>query len=328
MNQEQMQKDRLKDKSILVTGGAGFIGSHLVDRLLQENEVTVLDNFSSGKRQYVAPNHENPQFHLLEADLLKSDSLEDILEGKDIVFHLAANPDVKLGAEDTRVHLDQNVLATYKLLEAMRRTGVSHIAFTSTSTVYGDAAIVPTPEDYGPLLPISLYGASKLSCEALISSYCHTFKMQSWIYRFANIVGERGTHGVIVDFIHKLKANPTELEILGSGKQRKSYLEVKDCVKAMLHIVNFTQSKVNVFNIGSSDSIDVAEIADIIVRQMGLLGVQFNYTGGIDGRGWKGDVKLMQLSIGKIKELGWIPQLGSAGAIKVAVESLLKDECN
>jgi UDP-glucose 4-epimerase len=328
MNQDQVQKDRLIDKSILVTGGAGFIGSHLVDRLLQENEVTVLDNFSSGKRRYVAGNLENPQFHLLEVDLLKADSLEKALEGKDIVFHLAANPDVKLGAEDTRIHLDQNVLATYNLLEAMRRTGVSQIAFTSTSTVYGDATVLPTPENYGPLLPISLYGASKLSCEALISSYCHTFEMQSWIYRFANIVGERGTHGVIVDFIRKLKTNPKELEIFGSGKQRKSYLEVKDCVEAMLYTANHAKDRVNVFNIGSIDSVDVTEIADIVVKQMGLSGVQYNYTGGIDGRGWKGDVKLMQLSIRKIEELGWMPQRGSIGAIKVALESLLNDERN
>ena len=195
----------LKDRSILVTGGAGFIGSHLVEKLLKGNEVTVLDNFSSGRREYLAPFLENPDFHLVEADLLDVDALQEVLKGKDQVFHVAANPDVKLGAKDTRVHLNQNILATYNLLEEMRKADVRRIAFTSTSTVYGEAETVPTPEDYGPLQPISLYGASKLSCEALISSYCHTFDMQSWIYRFANIVGERGTHGVIVDFIRKLR---------------------------------------------------------------------------------------------------------------------------
>ncbi len=315
----------LKDRSILVTGGAGFIGSHLVERLLLDNEVTVLDNFSSGRMEFLAPYQDNPRFHLLTCDLLNPAMLGEAVSGKDFVFHMAANPDVKLGAEDTRVHLEQNVLATYNLLEAMRKNNAHRIAFTSTSTVYGEAAEVPTPEDYGPLLPISLYGASKLCCEALISSYCHTFQMQSWIYRFANIVGQRGTHGVLVDFIRKLRNNPRELEILGSGKQRKSYLEVKDCVRAMIHAVEHSRDEVNVFNIGSGDSIDVTGIADIVVGQMGLAGVQYSYTGGIDGRGWRGDVKLMLLSIEKIGRLGWSPELGSAGALEVATRALLED---
>ena len=316
----------LKNRSILVTGGAGFIGSHLVERLLLDNEVTVLDNFSSGRIEFLEPYRDIPDFHLLTGDLMNPKILDNAVSGKDFIFHLAANPDVKLGSEDTHVHLEQNVLATYNLLEAMRKNDVRQMAFTSTSTVYGEAAQVPTPEDYGPLLPISLYGASKLSCEALISSYCHTFQMQSWIYRFANIVGERGTHGVLVDFIRKLRENSGKLEILGSGKQRKSYLEVKDCVWAMIHAVEHSTGEVNVFNIGSEDSVDVTEIADIVVGQMGLDGVEYNYTGGIDGRGWRGDVKLMLLSIEKIKRLGWSPELGSARALEVAVRALLKDD--
>ena len=315
----------LKNRSILVTGGAGFIGSHLVERLLLDNEVTVLDNFSSGKIEFLEPYRDIPDFRLLTGDLMNPKILDNAVSGKDFIFHLAANPDVKLGAENTHVHLEQNVLATYNLLEAMRKNDVRQMAFTSTSTVYGEAAEVPTPEDYGPLLPISLYGASKLSCEALISSYCHTFQMQSWIYRFANIVGERGTHGVLVDFIRKLRENPGKLEILGSGKQRKSYLEVKDCVRAMIHAVEHSTGEVNVFNIGSEDSVDVTEIADIVVGQMGLDGVEYDYTGGIDGRGWRGDVKLMLLSIEKIKRLGWSPELGSARALEVAVRALLKE---
>ena len=315
----------LKNRSILVTGGAGFIGSHLVERLLLDNEVTVLDNFSSGRIEFLEPYRDIADFHLLTGDLMNPKMLDRAVSGKDFIFHLAANPDVKLGSEDTHVHLEQNVLATYNLLEAMRKNDVRQMAFTSTSTVYGEAAEVPTPEDYGPLLPISLYGASKLSCEALISSYCHTFQMQSWIYRFANIVGERGTHGVLVDFIRKLRENSGKLEILGSGKQRKSYLEVKDCVCAMIHAVEHSTGEVNVFNIGSEDSVDVTEIADIVVGQMGLDGVEYNYTGGIDGRGWRGDVKLMLLSIEKIKRLGWSPELGSARALEVAVKALLKE---
>ncbi len=320
-----MQKDMLKDRSILITGGAGFIGSHLADRLLQESKVTVLDNFSSGRREFLTPHLRNPDFEIVEADLLDAGALERALEGKDFVFHLAANPDVRLGVEDTRVHLEQNVIATYNLLEAMRKTGVRRIAFTSTSTVYGEAKVVPTPEDYGPLMPISLYGASKLSCEALISSYCHTFEMQSWIFRFANIVGERGTHGVLVDFIRKLRINPKELEILGSGLQRKSYLEVKDCVAAMLHCIEHSHDETNIFNIGSCDSIDVTRIADIVAAQMGLSDVKYRYTGGIDGRGWKGDVRVMLLSIEKINRLGWTPLCGSAEAIEAAVDALLRD---
>lgn len=315
----------LKGRSILVTGGAGFIGSHLVDRLLAGNEVTVLDNFSSGRRENLAWHRENPDFTLVEADLLDSDALQRAVRGKDIVFHVAANPDVKLGAADTRVHLDQNVLATYNLLEAMRTAGVSRIAFTSTSTVYGEADVVPTPEDYGPLKPISLYGASKLSCEALISSYCHTFGMQSWIYRFANIIGERGTHGVLVDFIRKLRENPRELEILGSGRQSKSYLAVKECVDAMVHCVDRSREETNIFNIGSRDAVDVTRIADIVAERMGLAGVNYRYTGGVDGRGWKGDVKVMQLSIEKICGLGWSPRRGSAEAIEAAVDALLNE---
>jgi len=311
--------------SILITGGAGFIGSHLLDRLLPDNDVTVLDNFSSGKRERLAGYMGRSNFRLIEADLLQADALPEALAGKDMVFHLAANPDVRLGALDPSVHLRQNIMATHNLLEAMRRAKVKKIAFTSTSTVYGEAKQIPTPEEYGPLLPISLYGASKLACEALISSYCHTFDMQAWIYRFANIVGERGSHGVLVDFIRKLRENPTELEILGSGRQKKSYLEVKDCVEAMLLCLQASDEMVSLFNIGSEDSVDVTEIADIVVRQMGLKDVSYRYTGGDEGRGWKGDVRVMLLSLEKIKGLGWRAKGGSAQAIQSAVEALLRD---
>jgi UDP-glucose 4-epimerase len=316
----------LKDSSILVTGGAGFIGSHLVDKLIPDNEVTVLDDFSSGKIEHIGHHLDNSNFRLIEADILNTSVLDEAVTGKELIFHIAANPDVKLGAENTFVHLKQNVLATYNLLESMRRTKVKKIAFTSTSTVYGDATVVPTPEGYGPLKPISLYGASKLACEALISSYCHTFEMQSWIFRFANIVGERGTHGVLIDFIRKLRANPTELEILGSGKQIKSYLEVKDCVEAMIHCIEHSKEQTNIFNIGSYDCLDVTKIADIVVDCMDLSGVNYRYAGGLDGRGWKGDVKVMLLSIEAIQKLGWYPRYNSAESIRMAVAALLGDK--
>lgn len=313
----------IKDRSILVTGGAGFIGSHLVDRLVESNRVTVLDNFSSGKREFIEGHIESPNFSLIEADLRDREAVEAALAGKDLVFHLAANPDVKIGAEDTRTHLDQNVIATYNLLESMRWAGVAEIAFTSTSTVYGEAGVVPTPEGYGPLLPISLYGASKLACEALISAFCGTFDMRAWIFRFANIIGERGTHGVIVDFIKKLEADPRTLEILGSGRQRKSYLLIEDCVDAMIFSVSSASDRVNVFNIGSKDAVDVTEIADVVAEKMNLEGVRYRYTGGIEGRGWRGDVKTMLLSIEAIEELGWTPRHNSRQSIEAAVEALL-----
>jgi UDP-glucose 4-epimerase len=181
---------------ILVTGGAGFIGSHLVDRLIEKgNSITIFDNLSSGKIEYIKDHLENPDFILIKGDLLDQDAIEGACKDVDLVFHVAANPDVKLGASDTKIHFDQNILATYNLLEAMRKNNVKKIAFTSTSTIYGEACIIPTPENYGPLIPISLYGASKLACEALITSYSHTFDMQAWIFRFANIVGPRSTHG-------------------------------------------------------------------------------------------------------------------------------------
>ncbi len=313
----------IKDRSILVTGGAGFIGSHLVDRLVESNRVTVLDNFSSGKREFIEGHIESPNFSLIEADLRDREAVESALAGIDLVFHLAANPDVKIGAEDTRTHLDQNVIATYNLLESMRWAGVAEIAFTSTSTVYGEAGVVPTPEGYGPLLPISLYGASKLACEALISAFCGTFDMRAWIFRFANIIGERGTHGVIVDFIKKLEADPRTLEILGSGRQRKSYLLIEDCVDAMIFSVSSASDRVNVFNIGSKDAADVTEIADVVAEKMNLEGVRYRYTGGIEGRGWRGDVKTMLLSIEAIEELGWTPRHNSRQSIEAAVEALL-----
>jgi len=217
---DQNTECKSKTNRVLVTGGAGFIGSHIVDRLMENgNEVIVFDNLSSGKIGFIEHHLDKPNFTLIKGDLLEAEKLETVCQGIDLVYHVAANPDVRLGAVDTKVHFDQNITATYNLLEAMRKSDVPNIVFTSTSTVYGEATIIPTPEEYGPLIPISLYGASKLACEALITSYCHTFDMNSWIFRFANIIGDRSTHGIIFDFINKLKINSEQLEILGDGRQ-------------------------------------------------------------------------------------------------------------
>ncbi|HWR25343.1 MAG TPA: NAD-dependent epimerase/dehydratase family protein [Methanosarcina sp.] len=307
---------------ILVTGGAGFIGSHLVDRLVKKgNRVTVFDNLSSGKIEFIKPYLESQAFTLVEEDLLNPESIEKACKDIDFVYHVAANPDVKLGASDTKVHFDQNITATYNLLEAMRKIGVGKIAFTSTSTVYGEAHIMPTPEEYGPLIPISLYGASKLACEALITSYSHTFDMQAWIFRFANIVGPRSTHGITVDFIRKLRENPDLLEILGDGKQEKSYLHVSECVDAILFAIEKSKEEVNIFNIGSEDTISATRIGEVVVEEMGLSDVKFNYTGG--SRGWKGDVPKMRLGIEKLKSFGWEPGYTSERSIRETARALL-----
>ena len=203
----------------------------------------------------------------------------------------------------------------------MRVHGVPELVFTSTSTVYGDATVIPTPETYTPLEPISVYGATKLACEALISSYCHSFGMTSWIYRFANIIGERSGHGVIPDFIRKLRENPRELEILGDGRQTKSYLEVIECVRAVQFGIEHSHDPVNIFNIGSEDWIDVVTIADIVTEEMGLSGVRYRFTGG--ARGWVGDVPRMQLSVEKLKNLGWRCRVTSEESVRSAVRAML-----
>ncbi len=308
----------------MVTGGAGFIGSHIVDRLMSEgHEVVVYDNLSSGKREFVEHHIGKENFRFVHADLLDFETLNREMQGVDLVYHVAANPDVRLGASDTKVHMEQNVLATYNVLEAMRLNDVRDIVFTSTSTVYGEAKKIPTPEDYGPLIPISLYGASKLGAEAFITSYAHTFDMRAVIYRFANIVGPRGTHGVIYDFIMKLKKNPRELEILGDGTQTKSYLYVEDCVDAIIYGYENRKEDVEIFNIGSEDWVNVKKIADIVIEEMGLSNVAYRFTGG--KRGWKGDVPKMLLSIERIKSYGWNPKRGSEESVRLTARHLIRE---
>lgn len=317
----------LKNRNILVTGAAGFIGSHLVDELVKDNYVLGYDNLSSGRDEFLEHLEDNPNFELKICDIFQQEELDQAMKRCDIVFHLAANPDVRVGAEDTYVHLEQNIISTYRVLESMRKHGVKEIVFTSTSTVYGETDIIPTPEDMGPLKPISLYGSSKLGCEALISAYCHTFDMKGYSFRFANVVGPRSTHGVTYDFVNKLREDPKELEILGSPPgTTKSYLYITDCIVGMLHATKNAEEDVEYFNIGSKDYIDVKTIADVVCQEMGLNDVKYTWTGGVDGgRGWKGDVKTMLLSINKLEALGWKPNHDSRDAIARTVRSLLED---
>jgi len=317
----------VEGKKVVVTGGAGFIGSHLVDRVMKEaEEVWVLDNLSGGSEEFLERWYGDDRLHLARVDVTKMESILPYMKSADVVFHLAANPDVRTAAENTYAHVEQNILATYNVLEAMRFQDVTDIVFTSTSTVYGEAAVLPTPEDYGPLKPISVYGASKLASEALISSYVSTFDMRGVIYRFANVVGSRGTHGVIYDFIKKLRKDPNQLEILGDGKQRKSYVHVKDCVEAMVMGYQMTEDELGIYNIGTEQSTDVITIADIVTEVMGLGGVRYRTTGGVDGgRGWKGDVKVMSLDVKAIMGLGWEPRYTSDEAVRKTAEALLKE---
>jgi UDP-glucose 4-epimerase len=305
-----------------VTGGAGFIGSHLVDRLVAEgNQVTVFDNLSSGKNEFIKQHVGKGDFKLIKADLLDLDKVKETIGRHDVVFHLAANPEARRGIENTELDLKQETIATYNVLEAMRVNGVKEIVFSSSGTIYGETPVIPLPEDYGPALPISLYGAGKLASEGLISAFCGTFDLQAWIFRFANVVGKRTTHGVIFDFIQKLRQDPSKLEILGDGKQCKPYLHVDDCVDGILFGFKNSHDRVNVFNIGCPTATDVTTIAKMLVKEMGLNEVKFKYTGG--DRGWPGDVPQVRFNVQKMTGLGWKARYTSDEAVKKAIRDIL-----
>ncbi len=321
-----MQGIRIQGSRILLTGAAGFIGSHLADRLLDMGaEVIGYDNLSGGNMDFLKKAMSNSRFTFIKGDVLDAGALSGAMDGIDTVFHLAANPDVRLGESDSRVHFHQNVEATQNVIEVMRRKGVKNIVFTSTSTVYGEAEVIPTPESYGPTIPISLYGASKLASEAMISGFCHTYDMSAVIYRFANVVGPRSTHGVTYDFVNKLRKDPKKLVILGNGRQKKSYTHVFDTIDAMIFGVENRRERVEIFNMGSEDYIDVVGVADIVTDVMGLRDVEYEFTGGIGGAGWKGDVRVMQLSIEKLKGMGWRPKYDSAQSVRLTAEAIVSE---
>lgn len=321
----------LRDCRAMVTGGAGFIGSYLADELLKRNcEVTVMDDFSAGKMDNIKHLVKNPLLKVVKEDLKHPRQLDKVVGETDLIFHLAANPEVRVGETEPNVHFEENVIATFNLLEAMRRTrGEKTLLFTSTSTVYGDASQVPTPEDYGPCVPISTYGGSKLASEALITSYMHTFNHKGLILRLANVIGPRSNHGVIYDFIMKILRNSEELEILGDGRQEKSYLYITDLISAIMHLTERSvgsRGKTEIYNVGSQDKITVKDIAKLVAKEMGCSRLRYKFTGGVDGgRGWKGDVKNMQLSIQKIVSSGWQPEYSSRQAVELAVRGLVRE---
>jgi len=309
---------------IFITGGAGFIGSHLVDSLVKADTVTVYDNLSSGKKEFIEHHLDKGGFRFTQADLLEPHTLKKAMRGHDVVFHMAANPEARRGIQNTKLDLAQETIATYNVLEAMRVNGIKKIVFASSGTIYGETPVIPLPEDYGPVLPISLYGAGKLASEGLISAFCGTFNMQAWIFRFANVVGKRATHGVIFDFIQKLKQSSAELEILGDGNQCKPYLHVEDCVDGMLFVFRHSHEKVNVFNLGGPSANDVKTIARMLVKEMGLQGVNFKYPGG--DRGWPGDVPQVRFNVEKINKLGWKARYDSHEAVARAMREILGKE--
>ena len=308
----------------LVTGGAGFIGSHLIDRLVSRGDtVVVIDNLSSGNLDFIQNHLDSGKVSLVKGDITNYQDVLSAMSGIECVFHLAANPDIRLGTKITDTDLKQGTLATYNIVEAMRVEGVNKIAFASSSVVYGEDAPMPTPENHGPCLPISLYGASKQAGEGLISSWVGTFGFQAWIFRFANIIGTRGTHGVIFDFIHKLKADPSRLEVLGNGLQEKSYMEVGDCVDGILHVMANSNDSLNLFNLGSHDTASVRRIAEIVVEETGCTGASIEYTGG--DRGWAGDIPRAMLAIDKMLEIGFDVNYNSEEAIRHTARALIEE---
>lgn len=310
--------------NIIVTGCAGFIGSNLVDRLLSLGYYVIgIDNFSTGQRRFLDNAFSSPQFTLYEIDILDFNILKDIFIDVNFIFHLAANADVRFGTNHPRKDLEQNTIATYNVLEAMRANGIKKIAFSSTGSVYGESSVIPTPED-GPFpIQTSLYGASKAACEGLISAYCEGFGFQSWIFRFVSILGERYSHGHIFDFYQKLMNDSTQLDILGNGKQRKSYLYVQDCIDAMLFATQKAQDKVNIFNLGVYGYCEVINSIEWISKELDMT-PELKFTGG--ERGWIGDNPFIFLDTKKINDLGWTPKFSIEEGVIKTVEYLRENE--
>lgn len=307
---------------VLITGGAGSIGSQLADFLLKKNyRVSVIDNLSWGKEEFFNHNLDNPDYSFIKADLLDANNLKQVFPNNvDTVFHLAANSDISRSAKDPIIDLNNTTIATFNLLETMRISGVKKIFYFSGSGVYGDVGNVYTKESFGPLCPVSMYGATKLSAEAMIYAYSNLFDMQAWVFRPANIVGPRPTHGVIFDFIKKLQQNPNKLVILGNGKQSKSYIYVGDVIDALYLVWNKAVETKNIYNISSDTFVTVEEIAKIIIDEM-KLNTEIEYTGG--NIGWKGDVSIVRINSEEIEKLGWKSNYTSKEAVRKTVRKIL-----
>lgn len=309
-----------------ITGCAGFIGSHLTDRLLASDcDVVGFDDFSSGQRRFLEGALRNPRFRLVEGSLLDTAALQAAmaLNGADCVFHLAANADVRRGTDQPRRDLEHNTIATHNVLEAMRVNGVGKIAFASTGSVYGEATVFPTPEDAPFPVQTSLYGASKLACEGLIAAYCEGFGFQSWIFRFVSILGERYSHGHVFDFYRQLRSDPTHLPVLGNGRQRKSYLDVQDCLDGIVLAMARSDRRVNLFNLGLDSYCEVNDSIGWICAALGV-SPRITYSGG--DRGWVGDNPFIFLDTKRIRELGWRPKLNIEQGVLKTLDYLRRNE--
>jgi UDP-glucose 4-epimerase len=315
-------------KRVFVSGGAGFIGNHLVSALLKSattEHVLIFDNFSSGRQDYLAQSVNDPRVAVVEGDLKKLDAVTRAMDGADTVFHLAANPDIAKAVTKPDIDFWEGTYLTQNVLEAMRVTGVRRVFYTSGSGVYGENPDVAFAENYGPCIPISTYGASKLACEGLIAAYCHMFELVGRVFRFANVVGPRQTHGVGYDFVRRLRADPTRLRILGDGFQKKSYIHVDDVLAAIRLADERAREKYAVFNVATDDYITVAAIADLAVKVSGLAPGEttYEFTGG--DRGWKGDVPVVRFDCSKIKALGWKARRTSAEAVTDAMKAMVEE---
>jgi UDP-glucose 4-epimerase len=308
----------------IVTGGAGFIGSHLVDQLLEEgNAVTVIDNMSTGSMENLSHHSKNPNLIIRRADILHARALEKILRGHDVVFHLAASANMRRSLTDHKLDLENNVIGTLNILEAMTKDGIKDFVFASTSALYGEASVRPTPENFlGE--QTSLYGASKLACEAYAQAYTEFSALKVWSFRFATVIGERCRKGVIWDFVKKLRRNPHDLEILGDGKQSKQYLYVTDCVNGILQGYHVSSNKVNTFNLGIEEQTGVDRVADLVIEEMALKKVSTRRTGGV--RGWVGDNAVVHLNLDQIKRTGWQPALSSEQAIRKTIKWTMREQ--
>lgn len=311
-----------------IVGGAGFIGSHFLDVLLADpvkERVTIFDNFSSGRPWHYEQHMSDPRFHVVTGDVSDLTALTSAIKGHDVVIHLASNPDIARAATDPEIDLYQGTILTNNVVEAMRRAGVGRLLYASGSGVYGDLGEVEATEDYGPLIPVSTYGASKLAGEALLSSYCHMFGLTACAFRFGNVVGPRQTHGVGYDFVRRLSVDPSRLQILGDGSQSKSYIHVSDVTAAVLHANATSTKSFQAFNVATGDYITVKEIADLAVEVLGLkTPPAYEFTGG--DRGWKGDVPVVRLNTDRIKSLGWTCRHNTKTALRMSLESLASDE--
>ncbi len=318
-----------KNQQVFITGGAGFLGSFLSEEMLRQgSQVTVFDRLTHGTKR-IEHLLSHSSFKLVQVSLLEHEKLVEALRGKDFVWHLAGNADIPGGIKNTLLDINDGILATRSLLEAMRETGVRRMVFSSSGAVYGEKTEGFRSEKAGPTLPISLYGAGKIACEALISAYAHLFGIQAWIFRYGNVISGRITHGAIRDFIRKLKQNSRSLEVLGDGTQTKSYLLAEECLEGMQYVIEHTKLEegkgfCDLFNLGASDETKILDLAKMVIEEMGMNGCEIKIQGG--ERGWPGDQVKIALDISKIRSMGWQPKHTSSEAVRIAIKRMLQEE--